>query len=262
MAVGYPIPEWLQPRGNPGAEYVAAYRAGAEIAQEQQRLGVERERSAMASAERAQIAQQESLERQQRIEIDKQYTQQQIGLRKQALDQAQQKVDLAAQSAARKFAGQQKIRQAIDSGMSPDEAYLRFGGEAFGSMAGVGALSKEYHQRVNPTPPKDIVPKIFTDPSGRQIVYNPATGAAVKGQAEDKGPTVSVPLTDNPFGPKISGRLSDPNIRKALGTNAPAISGAQGQAKRVKVKSPDGKIGTLPADQVDEAIKAGYSLVK
>jgi hypothetical protein len=153
MASGYVIPPWLQPHGNPGAEYIAAARAGAEIGQEQQRLQAERERSAMAAAERAQIANQESLERQQHIEIDKQYTQQQIGLRKQALDQAQQKVDLAAQGAARKFAGQQKIRQAIDAGMAPDEAYLRFGGEAFGSMAGVGALSKEVQGRVNPFRP-------------------------------------------------------------------------------------------------------------
>lgn len=31
--------------------------------------------------------------------------------------------------------------------------------------------------------------------------------------------------------------------------------------KRVRVKSPDGKTGTLPADQVDAAVKAGYTLL-
>jgi hypothetical protein len=46
---------------------------------------------------------------------------------------------------------------------------------------------------------------------------------------------------------------------------AAAIRSAQGSAKgsgkRIKVKHPGGKVGTIPEDQRDEALKAGYTLV-
>lgn len=161
----YTLPDWLKAAPDPGREYTAAFSAGAQIAQEKARLAQAAQEAAMAATTRMQIAQQDNLQTQQRIEIEKNYQQQQIGLRKQELDQAQQKVGLAATQAARRFAAQSQIKQAIASGMPADEAFLRFGSEAFGSAAGIAPLAKQVHERMNPFAPtiKELV-----GPSGQK----------------------------------------------------------------------------------------------
>ncbi len=41
-----------------------------------------------------------------------------------------------------------------------------------------------------------------------------------------------------------------------------AVPGAPGKSGRVKVKDPSGKVGTIPEDQLDEALDAGYTEVE
>lgn len=215
------IPPWLQPPSDPGAQYISAFHAGSAVAMEQARLQQEAERSAMAAAEKAQIAQQDALQQQQKIEIEKSYNQSQIGLKKQMLDQAQQKIAQTAQAASRKFAAQEQIKQAIAGGMPADEAYLRFGGEAFNSMAGVGALSKQVRDRANPFVPTGMIEPVTGSPMVQR-----APGQWERGLAADKGPSVSTPMNpDQPWGARMTGRFMDPKMRPYLGTNAPPLAG-------------------------------------
>ena len=43
---------------------------------------------------------------------------------------------------------------------------------------------------------------------------------------------------------------------------SPTIEPKGGSKKEVKVKSPDGVLGTIPSEQLEEAIKAGYEVVR
>jgi hypothetical protein len=208
----YPIPEWLKPRGDPGAEFTAAYHAGASVAMEQQRLQAERERSAMQAAERAQIAQQDALVQQQKIEVDKAYNQAQIGLRKQQLDQAQQKIAQTAQSAARRFQAQSQIKSAIAAGMPADEAYLKFGADAFTSMAGVAPLIKQHQERVNPFAPS--IEQLDVPGTTNKVTIartGPNTSQIVRDQ-QAEGPIQSQPVLD-PQGNPIPGMVGIPSAR-------------------------------------------------
>lgn len=190
----YTLPDWLKAAPDPGREYTAAFSAGAQIAQEKARLAQAAQEAAMAATTRMQIAQQDNLQTQQRIEIEKNYQQQQIGLRKQALDQAQEKANLAATQAARRFAAQSQIKQAIASGMPADEAFLRFGSEAFGSAAGIAPLAKQVHDRLNPFAPTANKELGITQVSPGHWIRSAPSGVAP--QAEPlmlKGTTNAVP---------------------------------------------------------------------
>lgn len=211
------IPPWLQP-SDAGKEYTAAFHAGAAVAAERQRLIQDQAQAQMAAQARSDALQQNALKEQQQIQVEQARTTAEVGLKQQALAQAQQKIYQVAQVAARKFAAQQQIRKAIESGVDPAEANLRFGAEAFGSMAGVAPLVQSVRDRVNPFVPESRM-------VGNTEMISAGRNHWIRGATPDKGPTATVPLTENAFGPKITGRISDPAVRRALGTNAPPMAG-------------------------------------
>jgi hypothetical protein len=207
----YILPPWLQPRSDPAAEFTAAFHAGSAVAMEQQRLQAEQQRSAMAAAERAQIAQQDALVQQQKIEVDKAYNQAQIGLQKQRLDDAQQKIAQTAQSAARRYQAQESIKQKIAGGMDRAEAYLSEPA-AFSTMAGAGTLARDVQQRVNPFVPS--IQQLDVPGTTNKVTIartGPNTSQIVRDQ-QTEGPIQSQPVLD-PQGNAIPGMVGIPSAR-------------------------------------------------
>lgn len=231
MAVAYPIPDWLRPPPDPGREYTQAFAAGAQIAQEKARLAQSAQEAAMQAQIRQQQLAQESRENAQRIEVESAYRSQQIGLRKQALDQAQQKIEAQAASAARRFAAQEAIKADIAAGVPHAAAFLKHP-DAYSSAAGMAGFAREERERI--APPKNIMPTMWTNPvTKEQIPINPQTGARIT-ESANREPSVSVPITDNSFGPRLTGKLSNPAVQRALGTNAPALMGKKQQTFKDK----------------------------
>lgn len=305
----YAIPPWLQPKSNPGEEYITAYRAGSAIAAEKAQLAQRAEEAGMQAQIRQQQLAQESRENAQRIEVESAYRSQQIGLRKQALDQAQQKIEAQAASAARRFAAQEAIKADIAAGVPHAAAFLKHP-EAYSSMSGVAGLAAMEQERAQPFVPKGFIEPVTKTPLvqvSRGGHYIKGEGETVTPEAEPlriKGTTNTVPgaytagnkivkagtsagtveddvlksqikeLRDSLKSMSESVKNDVPRIaaahREISNLEKQRISLARGGAtpspapskERVKVKSPDGKVGTIPADQVDEAAKAGYSIVK
>jgi len=71
----------------------------------------------------------------------------------------------------------------------------------------------------------------------------PATGTAPSGPAATAAPTLSTTSA-----PSVA-----PTTAPTLSANTPSA------AARVRVRRPDGKFGTIPADQLQAALKEGYT---
>lgn len=78
-----------------------------------------------------------------------------------------------------------------------------------------------------------------------------ARGAAVP--RPDLG-QMGVPTTPTPEPPKVKVPGANPNVSPS--------SGSPAQGRRVRVQSPDGKTGTIPADQLQDALSQGYKEIK
>lgn len=162
----YTLPNWLGPQAALGWGELAGQAARARL-----NAGLERDRMAQQSAQFAieanmrsqQLAQETKAHQdalnyqhmldQQRIAIDQQYKQQQVGLREQAIQLASDRFQNQTQSAAQKYAATQAFQKAIlpkeqgGEGLSSTEAALKYmapymTGDAMGKLAGNGAADE------------------------------------------------------------------------------------------------------------------------
>lgn len=126
MADPMMIPPWIQP-ADTARQYATGVQLGVNIAQQTQRLQAQREQEAIASEMRLRQLQEQSEERRQRIEMDRAYHDQVVGLRQQQLEEAAQKNQMATRLAATKFAAQQEYRARVAAGDDPAKVMLELG---------------------------------------------------------------------------------------------------------------------------------------
>lgn len=171
----YPLPSWLQVRGDPGAEYTSAFHAGAQIQLEKQRLQQEAAQNAETSAIRQQQLQQDAIYDRQKAATEDAYKTASLGLRKAELDATQQKINMTAADAARRFSAQQKAKQLIQSGVDPVQAWLQAGPAALGGGA-TERLAVEASRRVQPS----FTPTVQDVEGHKVIMLGPERGQLLK----------------------------------------------------------------------------------
>ena len=220
MPASYPIPPWLQTKPSDAAEtFISAYHAGATVNIAKARLAQEQQQMEMEMQAKREAQAQQALRQQQELAMEKARTQAEIGLKQSALDQAQQKIKLTADAAARKYAAQEQYRQLIDSGMSPDEAALKIGPQAFSSMAGMAGLSKEVFQRKHPFVPTtttvDGQKLIQTSPNRFEKASIPPNIGPVQAQAV-LDPSTQQPIPGVFAAPGASGAMVVHNRPKVI----------------------------------------------
>ena len=112
-----------------------------------------------------------------------------------------------------------------------------------------------------PTPPPNGY-DVWTDGQGRQqLVRKPAA------PKEQPDPSAYDANKNGILGADVMGQTMGayPGMRvKAKGTNAPAAAPAKPAptGQRIRVISPEGKLGSVPADKLDAALKAGFKTVQ
>jgi hypothetical protein len=135
----YPIPEWLRPPPDPGNQFLQGYGTGSQAAEAQARL--------QAQAVESQRTHDMEM---QRLEISRQYNQQQIGLE-------QQKVGMQVEEAQRKMAAQQKYQQLVAGGMNAGEALMQVGPDlGLTNLVGAAQMMKALRK---PEVPKEMYTK-------------------------------------------------------------------------------------------------------
>lgn len=141
----YPLPPWLSPSAAQGygALYGEAQRAALSaqlarerMAQESAQAGMEAQARKEALAQqmqfRQQALQQEQMRQDQRIAIDQAYKEAEVGLRENALDTANRRLQMQADTAAKRFAATQNFQKAIlpaeqgGEGLNPQQAALKY----------------------------------------------------------------------------------------------------------------------------------------
>lgn len=111
----YEVPSWIGRDQNPAGRFLDAYRTSASIAETQARLDAEQEQNRMAAQAAKEQHQQNFLQQQQRIAVEKAYNDQRIDIDKQKLDAAA-KVNLErGQDAARAFLEKQRHDMATEA---------------------------------------------------------------------------------------------------------------------------------------------------
>lgn len=83
-------------------------------------------------------------------------------------------------------------------------------------------------------------------------------GVIGSAMAAPAGAPLQPTMTTSPFAADLRKQLDAKKAKQQPTTSVPAPAASP---DRVKVQSPDGKIGTIPATQLDSALKAGYKKV-
>ena len=181
---------------------------------------------------------------------------------------------MKAVQAATRFMAQQgynrKYQQDIQAGMSPQEAaadaLAEYGPSLFfqpGAAVTPGNVAS-FIRAVRPQPVKAPTANPIDVTEARGIVSEMSKIQS----ALDDNPTGSVADDNRGKLQYLRGQLEA--IRAKYNTNAAppapqrpqtrtAVSAPAGQGQRIRVRSKDGKIGTIPASQLDEALAAGYT---
>lgn len=169
MADGMMIPPWIQP-ADTAKNYLSGLQIGVNIAQQTQRLQAQREASAIESEMKIRQLEEQSAERRQRIEMDKAYHDQLVGLRQQQLEEAAQKNALATKMAAGRFAAQQQYRTRVAGGEDPSKVMLELGPTMGAGAGDIGAALRATRVREKPTwipaDPATGAPGHFETPAG------------------------------------------------------------------------------------------------
>lgn len=187
----YPMPAWLHgPQGDPGAEFAQGYRFSATLAMQQRQMQQERERMGMEAELKTQQLRQRALESEQQIQVDKAYKDQTIALREKQLQGIAAQVQAKTAAAARQYAGQEKYRQAIDSGMDPMDAILKFGPEMGHYGAVEAAAMRASHMRT----PQPAEQGTKVNLGGEDFIQIPSTtGYRYQQIKHEKPPKAAVP---------------------------------------------------------------------
>lgn len=161
MALGQ-VPPWLE-----GINPSSFTQAGLEGARLGMQLGDQQTQVVQQNAARQQQAQQVAAQRaqqQQEFQEGQQLDQERLATQKA---EAQQRLQLETQTAARKFQAQQMYQQALTSGQDPIQAMLAYGPSMGESMAGLGPLSlSETRMKQASVPPQPVA-----GPDGQPVGY-------------------------------------------------------------------------------------------
>lgn len=130
----YPFPNWIRPP-DIADEYSRGLELGQRAASEQQRLQFQQ-----IQAER------DHMMETQRMQIQKAYQDQQIQLRQQEVKQAQQKIDLETQDAARRLEGYKRFQAAVQGGEDAVQAAMKYL-PGTGEAGGVGTLAQAFEKQ-------------------------------------------------------------------------------------------------------------------
>jgi hypothetical protein len=176
----------------------------------------------------------------------------------------------AAIQAAVKFQGQSGYNRDISGGMPAAQALAKWGPMLFapGSPGAMSAMKMQQPQYRN-VPGVGLVQ---IGPGGQPKVVMPSKQAADTETVTEKYPakegTPAVQASKGFFGlgahpavPEVPAVPEHTVTRKQPRITPPSGAGGS-MAGRVKVKDRDGKTGTIPADQVDAAKAAGYTIVQ
>ena len=290
------LPSWLQP-ADPAGEYTRGVQIGAQIAESRARMSQQAQEFQMRADAQAKANQEEYDLQQQRIQVTKAYQQQQIALRKQQLDQVKAVNDAKTANAARQYAAQQQLQkrlQTIDA--DPSLAESQRNSARVRAIFDYGATTHlpgtEMTAMINASrPPKATVPASIDSSSNPDftIVTQPNGTVSLHPKSSQKDGNVKVqlkegdPLTTMSRSQAFSlmhsappGSFMDTNdINRSafpppssppsspFGTLVPRTKPvAQPSDARVRVQDPNGKIGSIPRENLDKALQQGYTVVQ
>jgi len=210
------------------------------------------ERIAMMEAQtRKEIAQQNQLRENQRLEIEQAYHQAQLGIARSRLEEQDTIAKQKAKDASDKIMREQSFAAAVAGGMNVMDAYRQFPVSA--SILNAVTRSTK--------PAKEQQPRTFNI-KGKLIDVDPITREATEiYKGADEGPSILGAAAGEGGSEEKPGMVTR-ILDKLLGgpTQTPAAPAAA--AKRVRVKNPEGKTGFIPESQLDEALASGYTQVK
>lgn len=293
MPIAYPFPPHMQQQQDPAQQFARGLQIGTQAAQARETLRAQREANAQRIAIQQQELEQESIRDQQRLLIDKAYKDAQIGLEEQKVRAAQEVAAAKTQEAAQQFKFQQMASREIMAGGDPAQVWMKYGPLATGSAAGLGSLvsaTKPVTPKQAAWIPADLktgAPGHFETPSGAVHIPTRVKDEQTGMTSALRSQTISYLRSQREELKKAMGRqpttperldawkLKHKDEIKQLdtlktkiedllkpGTAASVPAGMappSGASSRVKVTDPNGKKGTIPIDQLDDALAAGWT---
>ena len=175
-APSYVLPPWLAQRAapNPAEVYIDSLRQGAQLAQENKALEQRRELAEMELQARQAAQAAEDQRKQTEIEYEHALRQEQLGLERQKLEEAKALTDQKIQESARRFAAQQRVQQAIASGVSPEQAMFNEGANLDMPAGDFAAVARLLHGQ------QAAKPNIQETPYGPMLQTGSGPGAGFK----------------------------------------------------------------------------------
>lgn len=258
MPSEFSIPPWLDTRQyDPVGTFMRAYQTGAQISEAQTRLAEQQRQANMEAQARQEQLQQTALHDMVNIQVQKAYHDQQASLENERLKEAKGRNTALAEQAAGRLAEQIRHNQMMES-----IGQARVEGEVTPELMNIAGKQFLVNRKTGHF-------QQLTDPTERErygiakaeqgvILKQLATNRAKQGE-EGADPAEIAKLKER------EKSLADQYAASvAPWTNAPAVNipgPAPTATGRIRVKSPSGKIGTIPASQRDEAESAGYTVL-
>jgi hypothetical protein len=258
---------------------------------ESARLQQQSAQAAQAAAARQEEQQQRMALEQQQIAQEKARTDAELGLKRQQLEQGQQQIQMQAQQAAQKFAATRAFQAEVGDGSDPkmvSRALLRYGTAMGAPGAAIAAAERMSVPQFAPGPvqgqpvldptTKAAIPGAIATPSptgrGMQVHWtkqesdqmSPSERAqtlrALKDEKKEIIDSYGGSMMMAKFKPKTDDAKKEfekakerlDEIDRSMKKLLPALSG-----ERIRMKSPQGKTGTVPASRRQEYLKAGYT---
>ena len=212
----YPIPPWLQPRGeDPASAYLNGYRASASVAEANARMQQQANEANTHLAVQKQQMDMEYARQQQQLAMTQAMHDAQLGIKRDQLAQAgaiaQQKMQqgamalsMKASQMASRLDAQKRYEDMVASGVPADEAMLQLGDRLWNSAGGMAALAKGVHDRKAPPFMPSI--KSFPTTSGGTVdALNVRPNAWVTVPRGTSGPGEAQPIKDAVTGETLEG---------------------------------------------------------
>src|SRR5256885_2428843 len=131
----YSIPPWLQIHPEQIAQnFTQGLHIGAQIRMQRERLSQQAVMENMELQAKREENDKRHLREQQQLEMQKAWHDTQAGLRQRALDEAQQKIDVQTQAAARQFAARRKYEDLFGQSGDAEQAALEAGPDMGGGF--------------------------------------------------------------------------------------------------------------------------------
>jgi len=273
----YPLPPWLSRPADPASHLMAGFQAGASIAHAQAALQSEAQRQAVALTMEQKRLQEQGAYRQQQLEVAKAYHDQVTALQGQRLAAVQSRIQMQTAQAAQRYAAQQAYQKRFaELGGTPDasrQAMLELGPRLGVSGSGMAALSRPGPGKPIWVPPdmQSGAPGHFETPQGTVHIPSQLRGdqlskrdvlGALRQESKDlqADPAVKYPVPKNATDQEKADATAKQQKLKDVQSRIESMISSGG--KRIKVKDPTGKRGTVSEESLPEALKQGYTLVQ